>query len=46
MGFKFLRLNDDPWAELRKTDGADAPRISAPTGAISWDDFLKTVATK
>lgn len=46
MGFKFLRLNDDPWAQLRKLDGPDAPRISAPAGTMSWDDFVKSVATK
>ncbi len=31
-GFKFFRLRPDPLAELRKTDGPDAPVIKAPLG--------------
>ena len=32
MGFKFLRLEDDPLANLRKIDGDDAPRVTLPRG--------------
>lgn len=32
LGFKFLRLQDDPWARLRELDGADAPRVTLPDG--------------
>jgi hypothetical protein len=32
LGFKFLRLNDDPWAKLRELDGADAPHVTLPSG--------------
>lgn len=30
LGFKFLRLQNDPLANLRKIDGADAPRVVLP----------------
>ena len=33
VGFKFLRLADDPLANLRKIDGPDAPRVTLPSGA-------------
>lgn len=33
-GLKFLRLNDDPYAELIKIDGPDAPIVTAPKGLI------------
>ena len=33
LGFKFLRLADDPLANLRQLDGADAPRVTLPNGA-------------
>jgi hypothetical protein len=32
VGFKFLRLADDPLANLRQLDGADAPRVTLPNG--------------
>ncbi len=32
LGFKFLRLRDDPMANLREIDGADAPRVTLPKG--------------
>lgn len=32
LGFKFLRLADDPWANLRQIDGAQAPRVTLPSG--------------
>ena len=32
LGFKFLRLEDDPLARLRELDGADAPRVMLPDG--------------
>lgn len=33
VGFKFLRLTDDPLAQLRQLDGPDAPRVTLPNGA-------------
>lgn len=33
LGFKFLRLADDPLANLRELDGADTPRVTLPGGA-------------
>jgi hypothetical protein len=32
VGFKFLRLEDDPLAKLRKIDGDDAPQVTLPRG--------------
>lgn len=32
LGFKFLRLQDDPLANLRQLDGPDAPRVTLPGG--------------
>lgn len=32
LGFKFLRLESDPLANLQKLDGPDAPRVTLPTG--------------
>ncbi len=32
LGFKFLRLEDDPWTNLRQLDGTDAPRVTLPNG--------------
>ena len=32
LGFKFLRLADDPLANLRQLDGAEAPRVTLPNG--------------
>lgn len=32
LGFKFLRLEEDPWANLRAMDGAQAPRVTLPSG--------------
>lgn len=33
VGFKFLRLEKDPLANLRQIDGADAPKVTLPNGA-------------
>jgi hypothetical protein len=33
-GFKFLRLRENPLAELRKIDGPDTPRVTAPLGLL------------
>ena len=30
LGFKFLRLRDDPLGNLRKLDGPGTPRVSLP----------------
>jgi hypothetical protein len=32
LGFKFLRLTDDPMARLREIDGPAAPRVTLPDG--------------
>jgi len=32
LGFKFLRLESDPLANLRAIDGADTPRVTLPNG--------------
>jgi hypothetical protein len=32
VGFKFLRLRDEPLKNLREIDGADAPRVTLPSG--------------
>ena len=32
LGFKFLRLRDNPLERLRTIDGADAPRVTLPSG--------------
>jgi hypothetical protein len=35
LGFKFLRLREDPWKNLRELDGDAAPRVILPGGS-SW----------
>jgi|CXWL01.1.fsa_nt_gi hypothetical protein len=37
LGFKFLRLTDDPLANLRQLDGAGAPRVTLPDGGL-WSE--------
>ena len=32
VGFKFLRLREEPLKNLQKIDGADAPRVTLPSG--------------
>jgi hypothetical protein len=32
LGFKFLRLRDNPLERLRSIDGANAPRVTLPSG--------------
>jgi hypothetical protein len=32
VGFKFLRLRDEPLKNLQEIDGADAPRVTLPSG--------------
>jgi hypothetical protein len=40
-GFKFLRIADDPWANLRAIDGPAAPRIIVPSGSpLTWEQFV------
>lgn len=34
IGFKFLRLEDQPLANLRQLDGPDAPRVTLPDGGL------------
>lgn len=33
LGFKFLRLEPDPLANLKQLDGPDAPRVTLPSGS-------------
>ncbi|WP_428939753.1 N-acetylmuramoyl-L-alanine amidase-like domain-containing protein [Fontivita pretiosa] len=41
LGFKFLRLAEDPWANLRRIDGAQAPRVTVPQQSpISFQEYL------
>ncbi len=35
LGFKFLRLEADPLANLRKIDGEEAPRVTLPRGGVA-----------
>jgi len=49
-GFKFLRLRDDPIAQLRTIDGPDAPVVKAPLGVTlgpgrRWTPKGKKTAT-
>jgi len=41
-GFKFLRLADDPVANLRTVDGAATPRVTTPPGAMTWEKYLQS----
>ncbi|MGD9634604.1 MAG: N-acetylmuramoyl-L-alanine amidase-like domain-containing protein [Pirellulales bacterium] len=43
VGFKFLRLTEDPLASLREIDGPDAPRVKLPLEDASefWKDRLQ-----
>jgi hypothetical protein len=41
-GFKFLRLADDPIANLRVVDGAAAPRVTTPPGSMAWEKYLQS----
>ncbi|HWP41476.1 MAG TPA: N-acetylmuramoyl-L-alanine amidase-like domain-containing protein, partial [Tepidisphaeraceae bacterium] len=45
LGFKFLRLADDPWANLRRIDGAQAPRVTVPQQSqVSFEEYLRRFA--
>jgi hypothetical protein len=48
VGFKFLRLADDPLGNLRKLDGPDAPRVALPLEDASqfWHDRLPPTASQ
>ena len=37
-GIKFLRLREDALENLKKIDGADAPKVTAPKGLLYKDD--------
>ncbi|HEV2295982.1 MAG TPA: N-acetylmuramoyl-L-alanine amidase-like domain-containing protein [Tepidisphaeraceae bacterium] len=42
-GFKFLRLTDDPLANLRAIDGPQAPVVKLPPdSAVTWDKYLES----
>jgi hypothetical protein len=42
-GFKFLRLAEDPLANLRTVDGDAGPRVTTPAGsATTWEQYLQS----
>ena len=42
-GFKFLRLAEDPLANLRVVDGDRGPRVSTPPGSTTtWEQYLQS----
>jgi Protein of unknown function (DUF1460) len=44
-GFKFLRVADDPWKNLRAIDGPEAPRVSLPKSSkVTWEQYLESFA--
>ncbi|HRK29917.1 MAG TPA: DUF1460 domain-containing protein [Tepidisphaeraceae bacterium] len=44
IGFKFLRLTDDPWSNLRAIDGESAPKVTVPSNApVTWEQFVDSV---
>jgi hypothetical protein len=41
LGFKFLRMTDDPMGNLRKLDGPNAPVVRLPANStVTWDKYL------
>jgi hypothetical protein len=44
VGFKFLRLREDPIKKLKEIDGADAPRVTLPSGDEASFGSAKGVA--
>jgi hypothetical protein len=45
-GFKFLRVADDPWKNLRAIDGPSAPQVWVPRDSpVTWQQYLKTFPT-
>jgi hypothetical protein len=46
-GFKFLRLTEDPMANLRAIDGPQAPVVKLPAGSTTtWDQYLASFNLK
>jgi hypothetical protein len=44
-GFKFLRVVDDPWMNLRVIDGLGAPRVTVPKDSpVTWQQYLDSFA--
>lgn len=42
-GFKFLRLTENPMANLRAIDGPQAPVVKLPVGsAMTWEQYLQS----
>lgn len=42
-GFKFLRVSDDPWMDLRAIDGSSAPKVTVPRDSpLTWEQYLKS----
>lgn len=42
-GFKFLRVSDDPWTNLRALDGPAAPKVTVPKDSpVTWEAYLKS----
>jgi hypothetical protein len=45
-GFKFLRLTDNPWSNLRAIDGPSAPQVWVPKSSpLTWEQYLSTFGT-
>jgi hypothetical protein len=44
LGFKFLRLSDDPLKNLRALDGDSAPRVSVPDQSpVTFQQYLQSI---
>ncbi len=47
VGFKFLRLREEPLKNLQKVDGADAPKVTLPNGqGAAFDGAITTPESK
>jgi hypothetical protein len=47
VGFKFLRLREEPLKNLQKIDGADAPKVTLPNGqGAAFDGAISTPESK
>lgn len=43
-GFKFLRLEEDPWANLKAIDGPDAPKVTVPEGStLTFKEYISSL---
>jgi hypothetical protein len=43
VGFKFLRLHNDPWSNLRELDGPSAPHVSVPANSpVTFEEYVRS----